>query len=85
VQRQPVDHALRAAPVHAHFDHAHWPASYAHFRPSHVISVTHSLTDNLVKFIIVLECGPMPNVMAALPNIGGILCSTPQSLDDVHY
>ena len=26
-----------------------------------------------------LECGPMPNVMAALPNIGGALCSTPQS------
>ena len=23
---------------------------------------------------------PMPNVMAALPNIGGALCSTPQSL-----
>jgi len=27
-----------------------------------------------------LECGPMPNVMAALPNIGGALCSTPQSV-----
>jgi len=23
--------------------------------------------------------------MAALPNIGGALCSTPQSLDDAHY
>jgi len=32
-----------------------------------------------------LECGPMPNVMAALPNIGGTLCSTPQSLADAHY
>jgi len=31
------------------------------------------------------ECGPMPNVMVALPNIGGALCSTPQSLDDAHY
>jgi len=29
-----------------------------------------------------LECGPMPNVMAALPNIGGALCSTPQSFAD---
>jgi len=29
-----------------------------------------------------LECGPVPNVMAALPNIGGALCSTPQSLGD---
>ena len=28
---------------------------------------------------MILECGPMPNVMAALPNIGGALCSTPQS------
>jgi len=32
-----------------------------------------------------LECGPMPNVMAALPDIGGALCSTPQSLADAHY
>ena len=32
-----------------------------------------------------LECGPMPNVMAALQNIGGGLCSTPQSLGDAHY
>ena len=32
-----------------------------------------------------LECGPMPNVMAALPNIGGAFCSTPQSLADAHY
>jgi len=34
---------------------------------------------------IELECGPMPNVMVALPNIGGALCSTPQSLADAHY
>jgi len=32
-----------------------------------------------------LECGTMPNVMAAVPNIGGALCSTPQSLADAHY
>jgi len=32
-----------------------------------------------------LECGPIPNVMVALPNIGGALCSTPQSLADAHY
>ena len=25
----------------------------------------------------ILECAPMPNVMAALPNIGGALCSMP--------
>jgi len=34
---------------------------------------------------IELECGPMPNVMATLPNIGGALCSMPQSFIDVHY
>jgi len=27
----------------------------------------------------------MPDVMAALPNIDGGLCSTPQSLADAHY
>jgi len=27
----------------------------------------------------------MPNVMAALPNIGGALCSTPQSFADAQY
>ena len=32
-----------------------------------------------------LEYGPMPNLMVALPNIGGALCSTPQSLADAHY
>jgi len=32
-----------------------------------------------------LECEPMPNVMAALQNIGGAQCSTPQSLADAHY
>jgi len=37
------------------------------------------------KFITKLECRPMPNVMAALPNIGGALCSTPQSLDYAQY
>jgi len=27
----------------------------------------------------------MSNVMVALPNTGGALCSTPQSLADAHY
>jgi len=27
----------------------------------------------------------MPNVMAALPNIGGAVCSTPQSIADADY
>ena len=36
------------------------------------------------EIYVKLECGQMPNVMAALPNIGGALCSTPQSFADVH-
>ena len=32
-----------------------------------------------------LECGPMPKVMATLPNIGGTLCSMLQRLADAHY
>jgi len=35
--------------------------------------------------IIILEYGQMPNAMAALPNIGGALCSTPQRLADTLY
>jgi len=27
----------------------------------------------------------MPNLMVALPNVAGALCSTPQSLADAHY
>jgi len=37
------------------------------------------------KKIEELECGENPNVMVALPNIGGALCSMPQSLTDAHY
>ena len=36
-------------------------------------------------FSLKLECGPMPNVMVTLPNIGGALCSTPQSLAGAYY
>ena len=32
-----------------------------------------------------LECGPMSNAMVALPNTGGALCLTPQSLADARY
>ena len=42
-------------------------------------------TQTNAKKLLKLECAPMPNVMVALPNIGGALCSTPQSLADAHY
>jgi len=38
-----------------------------------------------VSIYLKLECGPMPNVMVALPNRGGALYSTPQSLADAGY
>jgi len=38
-----------------------------------------------VFWISAPDYGPMPNVVAALLNIGGALCSTPQSLADAHY
>jgi len=64
-------------------------------RPHHVWNLKVWQTSNLrrlrldeEKKIDSLElecaCGPMPNVVA-LPNIGGALCSTPQSLAGAHY
>jgi len=40
---------------------------------------------NFLVFYMKLECGSMPTVMVALSNIGGALCSTPQSLADANY
>jgi len=37
------------------------------------------------KYTQKLECGPMPNVMVALPITGGALCSTTQILADAQY
>ena len=50
-------------------------------RASHALKVEGHENENISK----LECGPMPNLMVALPNIGGAICSTPQSLADAHY
>jgi len=47
--------------------------------------ILHTKTYYLTRHVYVqLECGPMPNVMAALPNTSGALCSTPQNLTDAH-
>ena len=50
-------------------------------------TVTHitNLSLLVLPVFVKLECGPMPNVMVALPNIGGALRSTPQSFADAHY
>ena len=56
-------------------------------KPKRVWSITNvqSFVQSVVLNYNELECGPMPNLMVALPNIGGALCSTPQSLADAHY
>jgi len=50
-------------------------------------SVTYTTFLSLLtaQLVIKLEHGPMPNVMVALPNIGGARCSMPQCLANAHY
>jgi len=44
------------------------------------------MESNEVKlFLTRMWANTVPNVMVALPNIGGALCSTLQSLADAHY
>ena len=57
--------------------------SHYHFLLTPVVIV--SLFCIISAILPILECGPMPNLMVALLNIGGALCSTPQSLADAHY
>ena len=58
------------------------PPRVANFRESRPRDVEKSVVG---KRKLTIECRPMPNVMAALTNIGGAVCSTPQSLADAHY
>jgi len=51
----------------------------------HTLTNQKKCTTTQNKHIKNYKGGPMPNVMAALPNIGGALCSTPQSLADTQY
>jgi len=54
--------------------------------PIFVIKIVFEIVIEIViEIYMKLECGPVPNVMVALPNICGALCSTPQSLADAHY
>ena len=54
-----------------------------------ITHLQHNSLNVIRQYIVIrnkqLECGPMPNLMVALPNIGGALCSTPQSLAYAHY
>ena len=55
-----------------------------HLQVRHCYTVLYRL-HTYGRKLLKLESGPMPNVMVALPNTGGALCSTPQSLADAHY
>jgi len=59
-----------------------WNRSTGHENACFLAKISIQLT---AHFKQELECGAMPNLMAALPNIGGALCSTPQTLADAHY
>ena len=48
--------------------------------PAMILKCEYTLT----KLISNKKCGQMPNVMAALTNTGGAVCSMPQSLADAH-
>ena len=50
-----------------------------------LIHMKNTIAQHYAVKIDKLECGPMPNVMVALPNVRGALCSTPQSLADAQY
>jgi len=58
--------------------------TYMYTGPIIYVVVT-TKTSPFVSELKRLECGPMPNVMTALPNIGGAVCPTPQTLADAHY
>jgi len=58
-------------------------AGHPPFYASEHISIYEKITAGKV-FTPTMKCGPVPNMMAALPNIGGALCSTPQTLADAH-
>jgi len=64
-------------------DDAHMALFDDFLGPAFPASRTQHISDLHSK--LTLECGQIPNVMVALPNTGGALCSTPQSLADAHY
>jgi len=74
--------------THLHQINTRHISSYAMFAASKHYSEQrglHYTTESEKNQTVKLECGPMPKVMATLPNIGGTLCSMLQSLADAHY
>ena len=65
------------------FGHLLWPLAWQWSRP--ILKRKGKTGSTYVKISKELECGPMPNVMATLPNIGGALRSMLQNLANAHY
>ena len=59
------------------------PANFNRLSSLGSVTARQSSSDRQPNFAALIV--PMPNVMVALPNIGGALCSTPQSVADDHY
>jgi len=53
---------------------------YAVYSIQTVVIDSSFTTKPLLLFYMKLECGPMPNVMAAKPNIGGALCESSRGI-----
>jgi len=76
------------APAHPHLGIVcHGASSWYHLHAYKIWRLCFQFEDSIFSRskIMQLECGPMPNLMVVLSNIGGALCSTPQSLADAHY
>jgi len=86
VTTSPPFHLLQIRQVHDHERRAHCSklVRYSAMTARQSYMTLSSINAGNV-YINHLECGPMPNMMATLPNIGGALCSTPQSLAGAHY
>ena len=85
----PLSSVPRSARAHKILGPLHYEFPLRYTLCSHAATKIHSTgtSPRLLGFLKLfrLESGPMPNLMVALPNIGGALCSTPQSLADAHY
>jgi len=73
---------LRSAQYFANGKCQYWYCEYADIE-----KIQWKRVDNIFRWtvLIKLEFKLMPNVMAALPNIGGAVCSPQQSLADAQY
>ena len=49
------------------------------------VHISQGIKPKVIFLFCLCDYSAMPNLVVALRNIGGALCSTPQSLADAHY